>query len=316
MRGTKYKPFYQNFLVAAGDMKGDFHGAQWNDGDFYKFLEAVSAVYATTHDPELEAILKQSIAAIGKAQRADGYIHTPVLIRQRHGEPRCTGRFRTARISRCTTWAISSRRPACTTERRSRRVPQHRPKNSRLSLRGVSQSDAGAGAQFGLPVALHGDGRHLSRRRASRDISIWQRSSWPCETWSTTATTITRTAFHFFSSARRQAMPCVLTTCTPGAADLYLETGDATLWRARAHLEKRRREKDVHHGRLRRPVRRRVARRLFGPIVDHTSAPGLRPQLSASQRDGPQRNLRGDRQRAMELADVSCNRRGQVRGCT
>ncbi len=86
MRGAKFKPFYQNFLVAAGDMKGDFHGAQWNDGDFYKFLEAVSAVYATTHDPALEAILKPSIAAIGKAQRADGYIHTPVLIKQRHGE--------------------------------------------------------------------------------------------------------------------------------------------------------------------------------------------------------------------------------------
>ena len=48
MKGTKYKPFYQNFLVAAGDVNGDFHGAQWNDGDFYKFLEAVCGVYATT----------------------------------------------------------------------------------------------------------------------------------------------------------------------------------------------------------------------------------------------------------------------------
>ena len=86
MKGTKYKPFYQNFLVAAGDTQGDFHGAQWNDGDFYKFLEAVCGVYATTQDPELEAILNKSIAAIGRAQRADGYIHTPVLIRQRHGE--------------------------------------------------------------------------------------------------------------------------------------------------------------------------------------------------------------------------------------
>src|SRR5215204_5734223 len=60
MKGTKYKPFYQNFLVAAGDAKGDFHGAQWNDGDFYKFLEAVCGVLAMTHDPELETILKQS----------------------------------------------------------------------------------------------------------------------------------------------------------------------------------------------------------------------------------------------------------------
>ena len=26
MRGTKYKPFYQNFLIAAGDAEGDYHG--------------------------------------------------------------------------------------------------------------------------------------------------------------------------------------------------------------------------------------------------------------------------------------------------
>jgi hypothetical protein len=86
MKGTTYKPFYQNFLVAAGEAKGEFHGAPWNDGDFYKFLEAVCAVEATTPDPELEVILKTSIAAIGKAQRADGYLHTPVLIRQLHGD--------------------------------------------------------------------------------------------------------------------------------------------------------------------------------------------------------------------------------------
>src|SRR5262245_50888691 len=46
MKGTKYKPFYQNFLVAAGQVEGDYHGAQWNDGDFYKFLEAVCAISA------------------------------------------------------------------------------------------------------------------------------------------------------------------------------------------------------------------------------------------------------------------------------
>ena len=44
MKGTKYKPFYQNFLIAAGEAEGEYHGAQWNDGDFYKFLEAVCAV--------------------------------------------------------------------------------------------------------------------------------------------------------------------------------------------------------------------------------------------------------------------------------
>ncbi len=86
MAGTKYKPFLQHFLIAAGEAEGDYHGAPWNDGDFYKFLEGVSAVYAVTHDVELERILDQSIAAIGRAQRADGYLHTPVLIRERHGD--------------------------------------------------------------------------------------------------------------------------------------------------------------------------------------------------------------------------------------
>jgi DUF1680 family protein len=86
MKGTRYKPFYQHFLIAAGDIEGEHHGAQWNDGDYYKFLEAVTAAYAVTDDPALNKILDRSIDAIGRAQRADGYIHTPVLIRQRNGD--------------------------------------------------------------------------------------------------------------------------------------------------------------------------------------------------------------------------------------
>ena len=27
MKGTKYKPFFQHFLIAAGDIEGDYHGA-------------------------------------------------------------------------------------------------------------------------------------------------------------------------------------------------------------------------------------------------------------------------------------------------
>jgi DUF1680 family protein len=86
MRGTDHKPFLVHFQIAAGDADGDYHGAAWNDGDFYKFLEGVTATYAVTRDPQLLAILDQSIDAIARAQRADGYIHTPVLIRQRHGD--------------------------------------------------------------------------------------------------------------------------------------------------------------------------------------------------------------------------------------
>ena len=43
MKGTKYKPFLEHFRIAAGLAEGDYHGAKWNDGDFYKWMEAVCA---------------------------------------------------------------------------------------------------------------------------------------------------------------------------------------------------------------------------------------------------------------------------------
>jgi DUF1680 family protein len=86
MKGSQYKPYLQHFLIAAGEMEGRYRGAQWNDGDFYKFLEGVTATYAVTRDEKLAQILDESIGAIGRAQRADGYIHTPVLIAQRNGD--------------------------------------------------------------------------------------------------------------------------------------------------------------------------------------------------------------------------------------
>jgi uncharacterized protein len=86
MRDGTYKPFLGHFLIAAGKAEGDYHGAPWNDGDFYKFLEAVTAVYAVTNDPQLESILDESIAAIAAAQRSDGYLHTPVLVAHRNGD--------------------------------------------------------------------------------------------------------------------------------------------------------------------------------------------------------------------------------------
>ncbi|MBZ0298206.1 MAG: glycoside hydrolase family 127 protein [Anaerolineae bacterium] len=74
---------YTNFRIAAGLEDGEHHGPPFNDGDFYKWLEAVVHVYATTRDPQLDQLMDDLIALIGKAQRADGYIHTPVVIKQR-----------------------------------------------------------------------------------------------------------------------------------------------------------------------------------------------------------------------------------------
>jgi DUF1680 family protein len=86
MRDGTYKPFLEHFLIAAGKAEGDYHGAQWNDGDFYKWLEAAIATWAVTKDEELGKAIDTSIAAIAAAQREDGYIHTPVLIRERNGD--------------------------------------------------------------------------------------------------------------------------------------------------------------------------------------------------------------------------------------
>lgn len=86
MKGEKYKPYYKHFLIAAGDTPGRFRGAAWNDGDFYKWIEAACSIYAVQPDAELLRIIDQCVLAIGRAQRADGYLHTPVLIRNRNGD--------------------------------------------------------------------------------------------------------------------------------------------------------------------------------------------------------------------------------------
>jgi len=74
---------FENFLVAAGVKQGTHRGPKWHDGDFYKWFEAVAFVYATTQDEELDRQMDRVIEVIGKAQREDGYIHTPVIISQR-----------------------------------------------------------------------------------------------------------------------------------------------------------------------------------------------------------------------------------------
>lgn len=71
---------WNNFLVAAGEKEGEHHGPPFHDGDMYKWLEAVAAVYAVDHDSELDKIMDRFISCVVKAQRADGYIHTPVII--------------------------------------------------------------------------------------------------------------------------------------------------------------------------------------------------------------------------------------------
>ena len=86
MKGTKYKPYLEHFRIAAGLSEGGYHGAKFNDGDFYKWMEAVCALQAVYPDPEWERRLDEIIEIIGKVQRPDGYLHTPVLVAVHNGD--------------------------------------------------------------------------------------------------------------------------------------------------------------------------------------------------------------------------------------
>lgn len=81
-----HSQFLTNFLIAAGDTEGKQRGPAWNDGDFYKWIEAASSTIASSKDSQLAKHVDQAIAAIGRAQREDGYIHTPVQIRKLNGD--------------------------------------------------------------------------------------------------------------------------------------------------------------------------------------------------------------------------------------
>jgi len=74
---------YANFRIAAGLEPGEHRGPKWHDGDFYKWLEAACYVFSSAHDEQLDRLMDQIIAVIARAQREDGYIHTPKIIAAR-----------------------------------------------------------------------------------------------------------------------------------------------------------------------------------------------------------------------------------------
>jgi len=74
---------FRNFKVAAGLDTGRFRGPSFHDGDFYKTIEAMSAMYAVTRDPEIDRKLEDAIDVIARAQKSDGYIYTKNIIEQR-----------------------------------------------------------------------------------------------------------------------------------------------------------------------------------------------------------------------------------------
>lgn len=74
---------FKNFEIAAGLDTGSHAGPSFHDGDYYKTLEAMASLYASTKNPKLLPMMDQAITVIGKSQRADGYIYTKAMIEQR-----------------------------------------------------------------------------------------------------------------------------------------------------------------------------------------------------------------------------------------
>ena len=75
----------ENFRIAAGDSKGEFYGAVFQDTDVAKWLEAVGCSLASHPNKELEKKADEVLDLIGRAQQPDGYINTYFTIKDPKG---------------------------------------------------------------------------------------------------------------------------------------------------------------------------------------------------------------------------------------
>lgn len=69
-----------NLRIAAGLEQGSYRGADWSDGDCYKWIEAMAHMYAVTRDAGLDRKMDCWIGVIAKAQAPDGYISTNIQL--------------------------------------------------------------------------------------------------------------------------------------------------------------------------------------------------------------------------------------------
>jgi DUF1680 family protein len=80
---AKISHAFKNFEIAAGLDTGKHKGPSFHDGDYYKTLEAMASLYASTKNEKLNEQMDKAIAVIAKSQREDGYIYTKAMIEQR-----------------------------------------------------------------------------------------------------------------------------------------------------------------------------------------------------------------------------------------
>ena len=71
-----------NFKIAAGLKEGEHKGMFWHDGDFYKFIEAKTYIYAYTKNASILSEIDEYISIISQAQEEDGYLQTQIQLRK------------------------------------------------------------------------------------------------------------------------------------------------------------------------------------------------------------------------------------------
>ncbi len=82
---AQYKYFMEfsenNFRILAEGKKNEgFKGTYWQDGDYYKWLEAQVGVYSVTKDPELLKQIQEKADLIARSVDDDGYSTTHIQI--------------------------------------------------------------------------------------------------------------------------------------------------------------------------------------------------------------------------------------------
>lgn len=73
----------ENMRIAGGLEKGDFAGTDWQDAWLYKWIESAAAFYAIDPDPWIAERMDEAIALIAAAQEDDGYIATQITARNK-----------------------------------------------------------------------------------------------------------------------------------------------------------------------------------------------------------------------------------------
>ncbi len=72
-----------NMRIAGGLKQGEFAGTNWQDAWLYKWIESAAAFYAISRDPWIEERMDAAIELIAAAQEDDGYVATQIRARSK-----------------------------------------------------------------------------------------------------------------------------------------------------------------------------------------------------------------------------------------